>query len=192
MSEYKVFFDYVQQFKEINEEERKELKSVFTPKTFKKGELITEYGKPSSEIVFILDGYIRVFVIDLEGNEVTIYIKGKSNFIGAITSFITRQPSEEYVQAVTDVEVLAIKYQDLADLYEASHTWAKAGLHVMEDLFMDRTRRMISFIKKTAEDRYRYMLENEADMLLHVPLSIMASYLGMKPETMSRIRARIS
>ena len=189
---YDYFFNYVEQFKKISEEEREELKSVYKPKLIKKGEFLTEYGKPSSEIAFIVHGFIRVYVIDLEGNEVTLYLKGKGNFIGAFTSFITRKPNKEYVQALTDTEILAISYDDLSMLYEKSHTWSKAGLHVMEDLFMNTTRRTISFVRKTAEERYRYIMEKEPDLLLNVPLQIMASYLGMKPETMSRIRARIS
>ena len=190
--EYKAFFDYISQFRELEEEHKKELKKVFRLRSFKKGEYLTESGKHSSEIGFVISGYVRVYVIDLNGNENTIYLTGSPNFIGAITSFLRREPSEENVQAVTDAEILAIKYDDLYNLYESSHVWSNIGLHVMEQLFMERTRQVISFIKKTAEDRYRYMLENEPDVLLNVPLQILASYMGMKPETLSRIRGRIN
>ena len=191
-SNYAYFFKFVERFKVIDDREKEELKTVFRPKMIKKGEYLTEYGKPSSEIIFIISGFIRVFVIDLDGNEVTIYLKGKGNFVGAITSFITRQSTEECVQALTDSEILAIKYDDLSALYERSHTWSIAGLHVMEDIFINTNRRAMSFLKKTTEERYLYMLEKEPDLLLNVPLQVLASYLGMKPETLSRIRARIS
>ena len=190
--EYKAFFDYISQFRKLDDEHKEELKKVFRLRSFKKGEYLTESGKHNSEIGFVISGYVRVYVIDLNGNENTIYLTGSPNFIGAITSFLRREPSEENVQAVTDAEILAIKYDDLENLYETSHVWSNIGLHVMEELFMERTRQVISFIKKTAEDRYRYMLENEPDVLLNVPLQILASYMGMKPETLSRIRGRIS
>jgi len=178
--------------KKLNDSEIEELKGAFKPKTLKKGEFLTHFGKPASHIAFITEGFVRDYVIDLEGNEVTVYISGKGDLIGAISSFLKRRPSEEYVVAVTDVEMFCVSYKDLTSLYQLSHTWSTVGLHVMEDLFLRNQKKVMSFINKTAEERYKYLLKYESELILNVPMQYVASYLGITPETLSRIRSRIS
>jgi CRP-like cAMP-binding protein len=192
MPEYNALIEHVNLLKKLTDFETEELKKSFFPKTFQKGEYLTEYGKPTSNISFVTSGFVRDYVIDTEGNEVTVYLSGKGDWIGAISSFLKRRPSDEYIMAVTDVELLCINYEMMMGLYESSHTWAIVGLHIMENLFLQNQKKVMSFIKKTAEERYIYLLENEKELLLNVPMQHVASYLGIKPETLSRIRARIS
>ena len=179
-------------FQELSQEEQDEIKEVFIPQSFKKGEYLTEYGKVNDNLAFVASGYCRVYVIDLEGNEVTIHIAGNVDFIGAISSFIMRKPSEEYVQAITDTEILFLGYNELQKLYAKSKTWEHIGRLIMEGLFLRKQLRVISFIKMTAEERYLYLLMKKPDLILNVPMQYVASFLGVTPETLSRIRARIT
>jgi CRP-like cAMP-binding protein len=103
-----------------------------------------------------------------------------------------RIPSEEYVQAVTDTEVLFLGYNELQKLYAKSKTWEHIGRRIMEGLFLRKQLRVISFIKMTTEERYLYLLKKKPDLILNVPGQYVASFLGVTPETLSRIRARIT
>ena len=192
MDSHEVLIAVLNNIRELSQEEQDEIKEVFIPQSFKKGEYLTEYGKVNDNLAFVVTGYCRVYVIDLEGNEVTIHIAGNVDFIGAISSFLMRKPSEEYVQAVTDTEILTLSYDKLQHLYATSKSWEHIGRRIMEGLFLRKQLRVISFIKMTTEERYLYLLDKKPDLILNVPGQYVASFLGVTPETLSRIRARIT
>lgn len=191
MSAHDLLIDVLSTYKDLSSDEQEELTKVFVYETFKKGEFLTEKGKINDKLAFVAKGYCRVYVIDLEGNEVTIHITGNVDFIGAISSFLMRTPSEEYVQAVTDTEVLTLTYNALQNLYNTSKSWEHIGRRIMERLFLSKQLRVISFITQTAEERYLYLLKKNPDLILNVPGQYVASFLGVTPETLSRIRARV-
>ena len=192
MDEYTPLLEFLHRLQPLDEIEKKEIRSFFEPAIYKKGEYISEYGKVNDKLTFVQQGFCRVYVIDLEGNEVTIHMAGNVDFVGAISSFLTQKPSEEYVQAVTDAVVLNIGYRKLQELYQLRPKWERIGRMIMEALFLRKQQRVISFINETAETRYRNLMERKPDMLLNVPNQYTASFLGIKPETLSRIRSRIS
>ena len=188
---YQDLFTSLNKIEEINEEEKNQLIDAFTPISCEKGEYISEYGKVNDKLAFVAKGYCRVYVIDPDGNEVTIHMAGNCDFVGAITSFLTQKPSEEYVQAVTDTAMLTITYKRLNELYSTSHKWERIGRRIMEGLFVRKQQRVISFIQLTAEERYKQLMSRKPDMILSVPNQYTASFLGITPETLSRIRAKI-
>ena len=192
MDPYEALIGFLNRISPLEPGEEEEIRQSFLSATYKKGEYITEYGKVNDKLTFVSKGYCRVYVIDLEGNEVTIHMAGNIDFVGAISSFLTQQSSEEYVQAVTDVEALNIRYAALEELYNKRQKWERLGRMIMESLFLRKQQRVISFINETAETRYRKLLDKKPDMILSVPNQYTASFLGIKPETLSRIRAKIS
>ena len=178
--------------REISDEEGEILRNYFVHEKLKQGEFLSDYDKINKKVAFVSTGYCRVYVIDLEGNEVTIHMAGNGDFVGAISSFLTQTPSEEYVQASTDVDLLTVSYDKLNELYSLSATWEHVGRKIMEGLFLKKQKRVISFIKHSAEKRYQFLMETQPEMVLNVPMQHIASYLGIKPETLSRIRAKIT
>ncbi|MDN5202469.1 Crp/Fnr family transcriptional regulator [Fulvivirgaceae bacterium BMA10] len=175
----------------MEEEDFELLRKYFKPKQYFKGDFLVKGDETCDEVLFIAEGYFQVFVLnDIEEN--TIHIAGNGDFITALSSFISRAPSDEYVQSITDSNGLAINYQDLQTLYDHSKSWERLGRFVMENLFVRKQKRVISFIKDSAELRYEHLLLNTPELLQHIPLRILASYIGVKPETLSRIRAKIS
>jgi len=177
---------------DLTDSDKDELRRIFVPQSIKKGEYLTEYGKVNDYLAFVAKGYFRVYVIDYDGNEVSVHLAGNKDFVGAITSFLTRTTSEEYVQAITDTEILTVSYKDLQELYDSSQTWDRIGRRIYEGLFIRKQQRVINFIKYRAEERYNLLMAQYPDMILNVPMIHIASYLGIKPETLSRIRAHIS
>ncbi len=191
MEEYLPLFGYLSKLAELSEEDREDLANAFVPASYTKGEYVSEYGKVNDKLTFVHEGYCRVYVIDMDGNERTIHMAGNFDFVGAISSFLAQKPSDEYVQAVTDVKALNVSYKALNVLYDKSHKWERFGRQIMEHLFLRKQRRVINFIQQTAEERYRFLLETKPDMILNVPMQYTASFLGITPETLSRIRAKV-
>lgn len=183
------FISLLESFNTLSESEIKIVAEKFKPVTYSKGENILEEGTICKHLTFIVSGYCRVFVLkDIDEN--TVHIARDNDFIAAYSSFISMTPSHEFVQAITDVEALMISKEDLEEIYKSSGQIERLGRLILEHLFVKKENRVIDFIRFGAQERYNQLLENDPDILFNVPLQYIASYLGIKPETLSRIRAK--
>ncbi len=176
-------------FKTLTESERNFVVERFQPLEFQKGDFLVQEGQVCEQLLFITEGYFRVYVLkDIDEN--TVHLAGANDFVSAYSSFISRSPSFEYVQAVTDAKGLAISSEDLETLYRNSPKIERVGRLILESLFVKKENRVIDFIKHTSQERYNKLLEVNPEIIFNVPLQYIASYLGVKPETLSRIRAK--
>lgn len=103
-------------------------------------------------------------------------------------SFLLRQPSAVYVQALTNCKVLRLHFDHLNRLYAHSINLNKLGRTVAEALYIRRTRREIALITLSARERYDHLMATEPAFIQRVPLKFLATFLGINPETLSRIR----
>jgi CRP-like cAMP-binding protein len=181
---------YFNRIVQLNEPEIAAVGKLFVPHMLKKGELLVGEGQPCDHIAFVNSGYFRFFITpDIE--DVTTLLSGPGEFISSFAGFLGRTPAPESVQAVTDAETFLISYDDLQKLYVEHPRFERIGRIIIENYFIKKDRRLISFIKDSAEDRYRHLLNHYPDYLQNIPLQYIASALGVKPETLSRIRSRI-
>lgn len=184
------FFALLEQLGEpLTNEEKKAIQERFTLEEFRKGDHLVEEDEVCGQLGFILEGYCRVYVLK-EIDENTVHISGKGDFIAAFSSFISQKPSFECVQAITDTKVLTITREDLDEIYAMSAKMERLGRMLLQQMFVKKEDRVISFIKFSAQERYNYLMEQYPELLFDVPLQYIASYLGIKPETLSRIRAK--
>lgn len=184
-------FNYLSQLYPLDAEDLVIIKEHFIVQQFGKGDFLAEEGLVCDSILFIQKGFFRVYVED-NIDEKTVHIAGNGDFVSSFASFINRQPSQEFVQAITDVSSMRLTYTKLNELYSTYPKWETLGRRLIEQLFVRKEQRLISLIKMSAEDRYRQLLEKDSELLQHIPLHYIASYLGVRPETLSRIRATIS
>lgn len=172
-----------------DEEELRVIQSQFRYAEFKKGEYLVQEGDICTELGFIIEGYFRVFIVkDVDEN--TVHIAGNNDFIASFSSFISRSPSFEYVQALTNAKVLMLSKEGLETLYNTSPKIERLGRVIIESLFVRKENRVIDFIRNSAQERYEGLIQNDPELINNVPLHYIASYLGVKPETLSRIRAK--
>jgi CRP-like cAMP-binding protein len=101
------------------------------------------------------------------------------------------KPSIESIQAIEDCELLVISRKDLLGLYEGDWKWQQVGRVVLEEHYMHQEDRLISMLRQQASERYRLFAEANPEIIQKVPLHHIASYLGISPETLSRIRKNI-
>jgi CRP-like cAMP-binding protein len=157
-------------------------------KTLKKGMFLIQEGKICNEIAFIKSGILRSFYINNEGEEITNCITFENELMSAFSSFITQKPTEENIQAVVDTELLILKRSDMELLYENSSAWQKVGRYLTEMQYVELEQRTVSFQKNSAKQRYEKLIEHHSNYIKYIPLQYLASYLGITPRHLSRLR----
>lgn len=181
--------NYIKSIVPLTNVEEHEVSKCLCLKKVSRGEHLVQENQVCNDLVFITKGFFRLFIMN-NGDEVTIHLESSGHFITAFQSFISRSPSNEYLHAVTDAEIVTINYENLQKLYKQSHNIERLGRLMVEKHFLGKEQRVISFIRESAEERYKNLMQKRPEFLLNLPLQHIASYLGMKPETLSRIRSK--
>ena len=156
----------------------------------RKGENFAEEGKKARTIGLVLQGNLRHFYTK-DGEEKTTYFYFENHFIASYISCITDTPSQLTIQAITDAELVTFPYKVLLKLYETSHAWERFGRLIAEYLAIGLEERMTSLLMLSPEERYAALLNgNKKKILERIPQHYIASYLGITPVSLSRIRNR--
>lgn len=157
------------------------------PKKFR----LVNVGEVSREAYFINKGVARLF-FEKEGEEISAKFMFENNFIAALESFLLQNASRQAIDTLEDCELLVIGRQKLDELTKAYPKFNLFSKAIAEQAFILLQRRASSFILDSAEERYLNMLQQRPEILERVPQHMIASYLGVTPVSLSRIRGRIS
>jgi CRP-like cAMP-binding protein len=175
----------------LTEEEWSAHERALIPATIKKGEYFLKAGEVCNYVGFVNVGCFRYFNI-LNGEDFTTQIAFEGEYITNYKSFLTRTPAIDHIIALEDSEILQLDYNAMQQLYQHYPVWQKFGRLIAESIFIESTNRWQSLLLQSAEERYIALLKNQPHILNRVPLKFIASYLGVAPESLSRIRKRIS
>jgi len=190
---FAVFRKGISKFIEFNEAEWDLVSQHLDLKKLKKKGLFAEPGIVCNEVGFILTGSVRYFNVK-DGEEITGYFSFENELVSSYRSFLTRQPSLNYIQALEDTQLVIITYKNmqvmLADPLLA-YKMERFGRLVAEFYLICYEERMSSFITKTPEERYIDLLNTGRDIIQRMPQHYIAHFLGITPVSLSRIRRRI-
>jgi len=175
---------------DFNELEISAMNNFIKTIRIKKNEVFINENEIAKYIAFTNKGYLRVYY-NHNGNEITRDITPLHSFVTALPSFISQTPSFEIIKAITDCELIIIHKNDLDYLYTNYTKWERFGRKIMEEMFVESQRRVYSFITETAEDRYRRIMKQYPDMIREVPLTYIADFIGIKLQSLSRLRKTI-
>ena len=170
----------------------KEIADRFEHKIIAKNHFLLTEDTISDEYLFLEKGYMRAFVFDVEGNEITTNFCAPGQVVFEIASFFNRTRSKENIQALTDCEGWFITYKQLNDLFHSLPEFREFGRSILVKGFADLKNRMLATITETAEERYATLLKTNPDIFQHAPLKNIATYLGITDTSLSRIRATMS
>ncbi len=164
--------------------------SLFKEKTYKKGDLFLAEGQICNKVGFVTKGLMRYY-ISYNGEEKTYAFSQENDYVCNYESFLPQSPSSKIIQAVEDCDVLVISYNDLQLLYINVREGERFGRIAIEAVFLQLLKDINSFYTETPELRYKRFIKNHADLQQRISQYHIASFVGVKPQSLSRIRKRI-
>ena len=159
--------------------------------SLKKGELLLEEGKVCKHIYFIYKGAFR-FLFLKENEEVTTGLFTEGTCMTNMKSLTSLQPSTIFIQALEDAILVKMSKESLIQLYKQAAAVEGIGRVILEHMIADEAEWKEMYTIYNPEERYRFMMKRAPQFLQKIPLQYIASYLGMRRETLSRIRSRAS
>ncbi|MFY8035870.1 MAG: Crp/Fnr family transcriptional regulator [Cyclobacteriaceae bacterium] len=183
--------EYIGRFISFTDEQLNAFLQATEKKRIPKGSYLMEGGQICDYVAFINKGHFRTYCI-VNQEEVTYNFFFEGNFFTDYPSFLTRQPSLEYHQALVDSEVLIVSYEKMQQIYAQVPAWEKFGRLIAEFILIriaDRNRAMLFL---SPEDQYLDLMKTRPKIFEKIPQHYIASYLGIQPESLSRIRKRLS
>lgn len=191
MDEFKSIRNFVSRFVSFNETEWRAHQAGLTRRFLQKGEFLLRGGEVCNHVSFLNKGVARVYNI-VADDELTINFAFEGNYITDYPSLVSRTPSADFIVAMEDVEVLQLDYETLQRLYEEYPVWQKYGRLMAEYILVFVVERNKALLFDTPEERYLKLMKQRPKVISQIPLKYIASYLGITPEALSRIRKRMS
>lgn len=181
----------IHQIISLTKEEKAIVEKAFSAIEISKGDLFVRQGKICDQVGFVVSGKLRNYYIDESGNEVTCYFVTPESFISSFTSFLTNTPANENISALENSLIRVISKKDLEELSVLVPKIQILRRIIAENLFITMEKRIFMLQSKSANERYENMLKDNPEIILSVPLQYTASFLGITPQHLSRLRKEL-
>lgn len=188
MSEFEPFIGYIKRIVQLSDEELAEFLGAFTLKKVKKKQFIIQPDFVTKHRSYVVQGALRSYVIDKEGVEQTIQFAVDDWWISDINSYLYQKPATMFVVALEDSTLVQIEFEAEKNLKHNNHKFETFFRIVAEKTAAFHQRRIISALTRTAEERYADFLQSYSTVAQRLPQYVVASYLGMSTEFLSKIR----
>lgn len=183
--------DFLLPFYHFTPQQLQFIRSQAVEKTYPAGAYFSEAGRIAQEIGFIVQGVFRVCYFDREGSEITKYFLEENNFVVDLQSYQYRLPSTEYVQAVTEVRALVFPARGWQRLGHTIVGWPQVESNLITRALLEKINRRSPLVSTDAATRYDQFLATFPALANRIPLSQLASYIGVTPQTLSRLRKNL-
>ena len=184
--------EYITQYVQLTPDEESALLSKIKVKKFLKGQFVVQNGEICKYENFVLSGCLRSFYIDNDGLEHVIMFAVENWWTADLGSFITQKPSDLNVQCLETSELIQIHYNDLQKLYFEIPKLERFFRIIIQKAFVAAQKRIVSNFSMDATDRYIQFREQYHDIEQRVPQYMIASYLGITKEFLSKIRNKLT
>ena len=183
------FFKTVSQFVSLSAESTQALGAVLTRAELRKGHVLIKQDTVCNYLYFIESGLTRTYYLK-DGKDVTDWISAENSFACSIISFLTRKPDRRIVELLEPSTVYGMHHDDLEMLYQKYHDIERLGRLLISSGLLQMQQKFDDLHFATATERYHTLMQTNPSFILRVPLGMIASYLGITQETLSRIRSQ--
>ncbi len=181
--------DYIQSQINIDEHDLETIVSCFKVRAVAKNKFVLKQGQIATDYFFVQSGSLRIY-FNHGDKLITGWVALENDFFTELESMRNQTPSRFNIQAMEDTILLTIKHQVMEQLYSQFPKWQQFGRQLWEKAFLKVTEGYINFQTMTAEERYLTTMQ-QSDLLQRVPLKDLSSFLGITPNSLSRIRKNI-
>jgi len=192
MSAFEILQTYLQARAAFTDQEFAVIRTLFLPRTLRPGECLYRAGEVATHAAFVARGCLRSYVIDPKGKEHIVMFAPENWWLADNISLATKAPSQYFVDAIEDSDVLLIDPASHEELVEKVPGYAAAFRKGLQKHAAAKDQRIVRSLSSSAEERYLDFLATYPSIATRVPQWMVASYLGLSPETVSRIRKKLS
>jgi CRP-like cAMP-binding protein len=186
---------YFQDFRKkvpLTEEEQELIKSYLTVKKIRKRQYLLQEGDVCKCVAFVEIGAMRLYRVNEDGSEHIVAFALDGSFMTDLFSFLTNEPSTYNIDAIEDSELVLITRSASDELRKISPKYQEFIFQATSEAYIQLERRISSTISLSLEERYKELTLKYPDIIQRLPQHMIASYMGLTPETLSRVRKRIS
>jgi CRP-like cAMP-binding protein len=188
---FQIFRDAVNKISPIGEDDWQLCRPGLSLRTLNKSAFFVEEGKVYREIGFVVKGLLRAYYL-VEGEDINTAFYMEGQWAKAYHSFLTQTASRQWIQALEEVELITISYKHLQHLFANSPAWERFGRIATENLYVASQLRSEMLLLEKPVERYVNLTRTQPQLLERVPLYHLASYIGIKQPSLSRIRKRLA
>lgn len=176
---------------ELADSEATQVVSLFHSHTLSRGEFFIRVGDVPRTVGFAISGILRLYYVDADGQEFTKSFCAENSFVAAYSALLLRQPSRLFIQALEDTKLLIADYSAYRSLSESQANLQQLNCKIAQSLFIKKERRESDLLLDDAKTRYLSFLEEYPELEARIKQHHIASYLGITPVTLSRIRTQL-
>jgi len=183
--------EYAKLFPYLELEDVYKFVSLTTTRHLKAHEIYINYNSNSKKFAYVQQGMMRSYYRQDDGQEKTVLLRWESQFFASYQTIFENKPSQQIFQALEDCDLLELDYNKLEEFINQNPKFEKARLSILQKMLIGTLKRVESFILETPEERYLNLVAEQPEIYNRVPSKYIASYLGITPVSLSRIRKRI-
>lgn len=172
-------------------EEEKLVRSLFTGIRIPAKTFLVQEGEVCHSVYFVVKGCARIGINAINGDDISCYFADEGGWIGIYESFLTGEPAKYFVQTIEDCELLVIDRMGLETLFTDTKNGNLLGRRLAEGLLVSTVNRLTDFYLYTPEERFQHFVDQFPRLAGRLPQNHLASYIGVKPQSLSRIKKRI-
>lgn len=183
---------YFEKLIPLDKEERELVREKFRPRLYRKKQYVLQEGDICNQMNFVVRGCLRMYKIDDNGGTHILQFAAENNWLTDLGSFHSEEPSTLTIDAIEDTVVLQINQKDLISLYLTAPKFDRIFRVLIQNSYVSLQKRLLQNISSSAEDRYQSFLETYPHLVNRLRQTQIASFLGITPEFLSRLRNKLS
>ena len=180
--------EYLKNISKLSDSLEEDLKNLFEPKEFSKGDHLFKQGEICHYLYYIKKGLVRVYYYSVNGKEITAWFSAENTLVTAIDSFYYHRPTRDYCEVLEDSVIYPINFSDW-EIILNSENGSRLAFYILYEITRKMTEYISSIKFQSAEERYKSLIKDLPGIQQRTSLGHIASYLGITQETLSRIRS---